>query len=133
MFCSNCGKEIDATVSFCPNCGTAVNKTNQTVYEGEFYSEPYQNQTVKPGVDGFAIASLVLGIISFFILPIIGSILAIILGNKSINDNGDNTMAKVGKILGIVSLILSIVGVIIVILALTIFGLSAFAFMEYLL
>ena len=82
-------------------------------YGGDPYQ--YQQQPVRQEPDGFAIASLVLGIVSFFLLPIIGGILAIVFGNKSIRDNGMNTMARVGKILGIVALVLYIVIIVIAI------------------
>ena len=75
-------------------------------------------------MDGFAIASLILGIISFFLFPIIGAILAIVFGNKSIRENGMNTMARVGKILGIVSLAIYIV-VIIMVIAFTMIGVGS--------
>lgn len=92
-----------------------------------YQKDPYQYQQQPPrqDVDGFAIASLILGIISFFLFPIIGAILAIVFGNKSIRENGMNTMARVGKILGIVSLAIYIVVIIIMVIAFTMIGVGS--------
>ena len=92
---------------------------------------PYQEQPVKSDPDGFAIASLVLGIVSFFIIPIIGSILAIVFGNKSIRENGMNTMARIGRILGIITLILYIIVVVIIIAVVALFGIGAMSGLYY--
>lgn len=102
--------------------------SGQNQYDGgnSYNADPYQyqQQPTRQEPDGFAIASLVLGIVSFFLLPIIGGILAIVFGNKSIRENGMNTMARVGKILGIVALVLYIVIIIIVIASVAMIGVS---------
>lgn len=79
--------------------------------ENNYQQDPNYNEIDEESnsLDGYAIASLILGIVSFFVLPIIGSILAIVFGNVSIRRNGKTTMARAGKILGIISLILMIV------------------------
>ncbi|MCD8232107.1 MAG: DUF4190 domain-containing protein [Clostridiales bacterium] len=88
------------------------------------YGNPnsYYDGPIKPSPDGYAVASLVLGIISFFILPLIGGILAIVFGNKSLRENGPTTMAKAGKILGIISLVLIFVAVVIIVVAAVLLG-----------
>lgn len=121
MFCSNCGREIGENVAFCPNCGQAVD-VKQTASHVESMPYEYTAEPVKSGTDGYAIASLILGILAFICLPIIGAILAIVFGNKSMRENGHNTMANVGKILGIVALVLGIIGVVIVIIVVVVFG-----------
>lgn len=121
MYCSNCGREIEENVAFCPNCGQAVN-VKRTVPNVEPMPYEYTSEPVKSETDGYAIASLVLGILAFFCLPIVGSILAIVFGNKSMCEHGQNTMAKVGKILGIVSLVIMIVCVVIIIIVVVVFG-----------
>lgn len=122
MFCKNCGREINDGVTFCPYCGVAVSQENTSEPSAAGMEQPYTNpqqvtyeqtpysqQPQNTGVDGFAIASLVLGIASFIIIPLIGAILAIVFGNISKRNRGANTMARVGKILGIVALVLWIV------------------------
>ena len=68
-----------------------------------------QNKT-----SGYAIASLVLGISSFFLGFLIPSILAIVFANLSKNDTGGElcTYAKVGKICGIISLVLTSIAIV---------------------
>lgn len=60
---------------------------------------------MKNSADGKAIASLVLGIIGLFILGIILGIIALILSNQSIKQNGPSAPAKAGKILGIIDIV----------------------------
>ena len=71
--------------------------------------------------NGPGTTALITGILSFFLCPIILSIVAIVQGNKGeqlaaqgLADNGD--LAKWGKILGIISLVLAILGVILAII-----------------
>ncbi len=68
--------------------------------------------------NGMGTAALVMGILQFFCLGIIGSILAIIFGKIGMNkaDQGLATnrgVAKAGFILGIIGVILSVIGIII--------------------
>ena len=73
---------------------------------------------VVPGTapsNGMGVASLVFGIVQWFCLPFIGSILAIVFGRIGINKakRGEATnggMAKAGFWLGIVGLVLSVIG-----------------------
>lgn len=69
--------------------------------------------------DGLAILSLVTGILGFFILPIIGSIAAIISGNMALNQYqllaqppGNAGLARAGVILGWIGLGLWTIGVV---------------------
>ena len=55
--------------------------------------------------DGKAIGSLVCGIVGLFIFGIILGIIALVLANKSIKENGPTTAAKAGRILGIISIV----------------------------
>lgn len=134
MYCRNCGTQLTDNVSFCPECGkpTGVGasefvRTPETDRTQGAYNEPFQYQTSEPvarETDGYAIASLILGILGFFLLPIIGGILAIVFGNKSIRENGMNTMARIGKILGIVCLVISIIAIVIIVAAVVFLGVS---------
>ena len=76
MFCSHCGKELQEAATFCIYCGSPIKQGQQME---PFGAMPTQPQTG----DGKGTASMVCGIISwltcggFFILPIIGLILAL--------------------------------------------------------
>ncbi len=77
---------------------------------GQQYGSMYQEDK---SIKRFAIASLVLGIVSFFCCGIITSILAIIFGRISLNKQPmNNGLAKAGFILGIIGLVGSILGTI---------------------
>ena len=93
------------------------------------------NQT--PQADGKAIVSLVIGIIGLFTSPfLIGfvfGIIAIVLGNSSERTNGPTGVAKAGKIIGIIDIVLSIVILVVAILMAVVvgvasLGLGAFSF-----
>lgn len=77
MKCKQCNNDLKETDKFCPKCGEKVNSRKK---KGETQVEVVQPQKSSKGT---AIASLVLGIISFFFgaillpLPIIGLILGI--------------------------------------------------------
>lgn len=84
----------------------------------------YQRQAP---TEGMAIASLVAGIVGFFICPIIGAPLAVIFGyiaKRNIKDSGGTlsgeTFATAGIILGFIQLGLILVGLVIwIIIAIT--------------
>ncbi len=68
--------------------------------------------------NGLAILSLVTGILGFFLLPIVGSIAAIVSGNMALNQfklltepNGSEGLARAGIILGWIGLAIWLVGV----------------------
>jgi len=139
MYCQNCGKELKPTTSFCPVCGQPVNggqpagggPGSYNPNDPGMQNAPYYQPPVKQGPDGYAIASLVLGIVSFFVIPIIGAILAIVFGNKSIRDTGVNTMARVGKILGIVSLCIYLVAIVIIVAVVILLGVGTMSELYY--
>lgn len=55
--------------------------------------------------NGFGVASLIMGLASFIVVPIVTSILAIAFANISVKRAGKNGLAKAGKVLGIISLV----------------------------
>ncbi len=99
------------------------NQYNQYNQQPQQYNDPYYNQQYpqynEPQNDnsrGFAIASLVLGIVSFFCCGSVCSILGLIFGiisrkRKSVN----NGMATAGIVLSIISLVFWLVYLIIMI------------------
>lgn len=73
-----------------------------------------QNQNKAPGL---AVASLILGIVSFFFGFPITNVLAIVFANMSKKYTNEKlcSYAKAGRICGIISLILGIIGIVIAI------------------
>ncbi len=66
---------------------------------------PQQPQAPQTAPDGNAIASLILGIVSLTVLPVVGGLLAVIFGHISTRDARErgersNAMATAGTILG---------------------------------
>jgi hypothetical protein len=97
-FCAFCGKEISDRAPVCPNCGHP-----QSAVPGAVAG-------VARRTESNAIASLILGIASFVVCPLIPAILAVVFGNKakeiiardpSLDGEG---MAKAGVILGWVNI-----------------------------
>lgn len=84
-----------------------------------------QTPGVAPGAapqNGLGTAALVMGILQFFCLGTVGSVLAIIFGKIGMNkaDQGLATnrgAAKAGFVLGIIGLALTVVGIIVAIIA----------------
>jgi hypothetical protein len=73
MNCQNCGAELVPGSSFCATCGTPVGA-------GPLAASV---SSVPPPASGLAIVSLIFGIVSWFALPLIGSLVAIITGHMA--------------------------------------------------
>lgn len=88
MYCKQCGKQITSIATECPYCHEKVienipnsnNNSNNSMYNMQYVEENNK---------GIAIAGFALGIISFFIFPILG-ILSIIFGAIAIGTNENN-------------------------------------------
>jgi hypothetical protein len=110
MYCPRCGREIEVDIRYCPYCGAAV-KTEKLAVQS---------------TSTLAIASLITGIAGFTVLPVVGSILAVILGKNAIKEiNTDDSlkgieMAKSGIIIGWIGIIFTGVIVLLVLAILTI-------------
>lgn len=106
MFCPNCGANNADGATFCVNCGAPVNAAPaQPVGYQNAPVQPaygYQNAPVKDAGKGFAIASLVLGIISLFVFAYICGTLAIVFAVVAKKKGSTNKMATAGLVLGIV-------------------------------
>ncbi len=111
MFCRNCGSENADGAQFCTNCGATLNSTP--------VQPTMQNQNVPTNTDtnqdgnGFAIASLVCGILSFLCFGIILAPLAIVFGCLARSKGCNNGMSLAGIILGAAGLVFLIIGFII--------------------
>ena len=103
MVCPNCGAENQENAFCCYNCGGELSTYS--------YSEPASTGVVEaPKSNGLATASLVCGILSLICcvsgLP---AILAIVFGAIAKSKDKDNKSAKIGLLLGIISIALCVV------------------------
>ena len=127
MVCKNCGSECEENTRFCTNCGADMTEwpvqEQPTVSSPQPYQMDYQQPTVSshqpyqqssqqaasaPG-KGFAVASLVLGIVSFFCFAVVTGILAIIFGGVAKSKGYRGAMGTAGIACGIVGLALWLV------------------------
>ena len=146
--CSNCGNFVEDNAKFCTSCGQTITEPvynqpqqpNYTQPQQPYYNQPqqpnynqpqqpvynpqptyYNNNQMNPST-GKAVASLVLGILSFFLFGIVFSIIGYILGNSYLKDPRSNPagfgMAKAGKICSLITMIIWIVVIVIYIILL---------------
>lgn len=119
MICKNCGFDNNDQAQFCVSCGTPLEQpVEQQNYQQPNYQQPnYQQQPYNNGYNqyqqpanvpgkGFAVASMVLGIISFFCTPIITGLLGIIFGGVAKSKGYRGGMATAGIVCGIIGLAL---------------------------
>ena len=77
---------------------------------GNPYGMPDPNMKPAQPYQGYAIASLVLGILSFFCFGIISGALAIAFASIAKNNGNKSGMATAGLVCGIVGLVLTVIG-----------------------
>ncbi|MCA1831935.1 MAG: DUF4190 domain-containing protein [Actinomycetota bacterium] len=94
-YCANCGKEISNQAPACPQCG-----------HPQAGVPPVWSPTPARRTEGLAVASLICGVGSFIIFPVIPAIVAIVLGTRAKQRLRENPqlegegMAKAGIIVG---------------------------------
>ena len=124
-----CGSGLEPDSRFCPNCGgdlidivppkevnntpppvKNVHSTPKPVQKTPSYSQKQysQNQYYKSS-DTEGTIALIFGIIGFCCFPILGSIVAIILGSISNSKNRESSTGKIGIVLGIIGILCWIV------------------------
>lgn len=137
MYCKNCGKVNPDNQRFCTGCGTdLLNNVPGATYNqaSGFNTAPNFNQGFAFGNNGmtsspvnngkgFAIAALVLGIVSFFCFGIIAGVLAIVFGCVAKNKGSTSPMATAGIVCGTIGAALALI--------LTILSFSGMSFMYY--
>jgi len=124
-FCPSCGQGVQAGVRFCTQCGVPLASATPVPFPMQYNAAampPPPTQyamAVAPRTNGFAVASLVLGIIP---IGAIGCLLAVLFGSiarRQIREsNGRQTgdgMAKAGIILGFAWIALFVLVVIVVV------------------
>ena len=105
MFCKNCGNTMADGTTFCPNCGA-----NQAVQAPVQPQQPVYGyapgpQPVAQPAKGLAVASLVMGIISIFLLPLVTGVLGIIFGGVAKSKGNRSGAATGGIVCGIIGLV----------------------------
>lgn len=104
MKCPNCGAEVTGNDRFCMGCGAEL--TRATAVTGEVAVQD-------PGKI-FGLLSLIFGIAGFFGTPM--AIAAMILGSigkkKSAEVGLENSKAKIGSVLGLISVILTVLAIV---------------------
>jgi hypothetical protein len=118
-FCPECGSQVDPDSRFCSNCGYELNEFIPSSVESnipppvQYVSSIPQNiasqSQVQPRYyqpsDTNGIVALIFGILGICILPIIGSIIAIIFGSMARSRDKDSVTGKVGLILGVLGIL----------------------------
>ncbi len=124
MYCPKCGAQVDQGSSYCQKCGAAVEQP--VVAQPQGATAPPMSGQVVPvtKTSGMAIASLVLGLVGFFVFPFIPSVLAIIFGAIGMGQINRSNGAVKGKGMAVAGIILGIVGIIIMVLVVVLVGYS---------
>ncbi len=127
-FCTNCGTQVADDAVFCSNCGASLKAESQApensvpvaaptvapqVNPAPAYTMPSAEAPADEPAKGFAIASMVCGIVAFFCFGIILGVLAIVFGYIAKNKGNNGSMAKAGFILGIIATALSLVSLVV--------------------
>ena len=129
-YCPNCGSKIEGELRICPFCGDAL-QTEQVVSTPQQPSIPsylsvssynqYSSQTpttIHPTKknNALGIVALVFSLLGLIILPIVGSIVAIITGSVGRSKDYSPGLAIAGLVIGIIGLIFWVIGITFVVL-----------------
>lgn len=113
-FCTACGARLSPGQQYCGACGAPVTA-----------AAPDPIATLPPTAvrtSSKAVSALVLGILGVFVVPLVCSILAIVLGRQAKREIeadphlGGDAMATAGTVLGIVGICLFAVGILLFLL-----------------
>lgn len=133
MFCKYCGNQVPDGSQFCQVCGKVLSSEQgaaQTMQQSQTY-QPYHPYQPYPSVAeparGMAIASLVLGIISFFLFPIVCGPLGLIFGCVAKSKGNTTGKATAGIICSIIGFVLWLFTVLFLNSLINEIGLSLFA------
>jgi hypothetical protein len=111
MFCPQCGTENPEEATTCSDCGAELQMPSAGVSQ-KVYAQ-------SPPTSNMALASLILGILGWLMLPIVGSILAIVFGHAALGEIdradgqiGGRGLAQAGLILGYVALGIAVLSIV---------------------
>jgi hypothetical protein len=111
MFCPQCGAENPEEATTCSNCGAELQVSSIDVPQ-RVYAQP-------PLTSNMALASLIMGILGWLLLPIVGSIVAVVLGHAALGEIdrsegqiGGRGVAQAGLILGYVALGVAVLSIV---------------------
>lgn len=107
IICPNCGAENPEERDLCQSCGAPLREPAPvSAAPPPVYAAPEA-----PTTSGLAVASLIMGILGWFMLPLIGNVLAIIFGHMAKNEIARSGGRLTGDGLATVGLILGYIGV----------------------
>lgn len=118
-YCSNCGNKLEEGVKTCPNCNFTISSETPLAQNSV--------NSVKPSTNGFAIAGLILGIVSILCCgstSVLGLVFSII-GYSNAKKNNDNS-----KGIAVAGIVISSVGILIL-LVFNIIGFGAYFYDGY--
>lgn len=137
MYCKNCGSQINDNANVCGYCGTPVHtqngfsnnqQQNNTASGQQVYGAP-QPSNMDGGSTGFAIASMILGIVAIlmmccvpsFWLKTIVAVLGLVFGIISLQNknNAGRGMAIAGIICSGIAMVVYVIGLVFGTLALS--------------
>lgn len=115
MYCSRCGSQVNEGSKFCAKCGNSIEVQNNSHYISnnnvQIDSSGPLNNTIKKEKN-YGLRSLIYGILSIVFSGIIGIPLGIVSIIASKKDYQKTSNSKIGKVLGIIGVILSVLTII---------------------
>ncbi len=110
MFCPQCGTENPQEATACSNCGSSLEASTTGVAQSAYAPAPPTSNT--------ALVSLIMGILGWVVLPVIGSLLAVVFGHAALGEIdrsggriGGRGLAQAGLILGYAGLAVSVLSI----------------------
>lgn len=107
MFCPQCGAQDPEGAAVCTNCETPLQMPSGSRTQRGYVPAPPASNT--------ALVSLIMGILGWVVLPVVGSVLAVVFGHAALREIdrsggeiGGRGMAQAGLILGYVALAVSV-------------------------
>lgn len=117
-YCPYCGIQVEPSATFCGNCGAAIEsqpvkpvkiQPETIAYGTQPTQQPTTTTTGMKDNETVGMIGLILGILGCIgVLPIIGNIVAVIMGHSS-NSKGSNTLGTFALITGYLGIFLFII------------------------
>jgi hypothetical protein len=131
MACTFCDAPVPWDARFCPNCGEAVAQRNRRRGAvGKLAVDPPYLESSAPPAS--AVVSLVFGILSWTLLPLVGAFVAVVTGHHARREIRERQasydgwgLATAGLVLGYLQVIPILIVVVVVLAALAVAGIAA--------